>query len=616
MQPVYQSQRQSADKAARTASQQPAASLVIRNPHTAPHSHSGLLRSLRPSQVPIDSSEWPHPRSDQHQQEAEGRAQGAPVASRDFTKIPVFPPDRPNRPHASSPSAAPVLPGSTHTNLAIGRVDDPLEHEAEHVAEQVIRMPDPGGEEGAAAPLRAGQARSAEVAGDELPGLVHKVLRSPGQPLDPGTRAFFEPRLGHDFSSVRVHTDAAAAASAHAGRALAYTAGRDLVFAEGRYAPHGDAGRRLLAHELTHTVQQGAIAGLGPTGRSANGSAANGILVQRQPDESAPSQAAVKGAQDDTLGGHQLFQKWFQYWIGLLNAAADREKLVRTALGKADKVSYANNMDLFQNGKRDALGPDYQDAADRWDAANYMLSAQTRLLNWLEDWVDSAHHHVTFKQVNEKALEIAKAQARFETWFAPIIFGILGGVLNQPLRGPGPKPILPSQPPPGAEPILPSQPPPGAEPILPSQPPPGATAGVPPLGELPLATRRPISRIPSEPETTAAPAATLGIRERLIGYYQRLSAKPAARTADDGLRQVSDTLDEVEDQFSGVPKRSPPPPPGENDGRMYPPLSDNITRQADGSIIARTRGHRINIGSDGSITITNFKTGEVEFKKP
>jgi hypothetical protein len=142
------------------------------------------------------------------------------------------------------------------------------------------------------------------------------------------------------------------------------------------------------------------------------------------------------------------------------------------------------------------------------------------------------------------------------------------------------------------------------------------TAGVPPLGELPPATRRPISRIPAEPETTAAPAATLGIRERLIRYYQRLSAKPAARTADEGLRQVSDTLDEVEDQFSGVPKRNPPPPPGENDGRMYPPLSDNITRQADGSIIARTRGHRINIGSDGSITITNIKTGGVEFKKP
>jgi hypothetical protein len=254
MQPVYQSQRLSVDEAARTASQQPASSLVIRNPHTAPHSRSGLLRSLRPSQVPIDSSEWPHPRSDQHQQEAEGRAQEAPVASSDFTKIPVFPPDRPNRPHAPSPFAAPLGPGSTHTNLAIGWVDDPLEHEAENVAEQVIPMPDPGGEEGAAAP-RAGQARSADVGGDEVPGLVHEVLRSPGQPLDPGTRAFFEPRLGHDFSSVRVHADAAAAASARAVRALAYTVGRDLVFGEAQYAPETATGRNLLTHELAHVLQ-------------------------------------------------------------------------------------------------------------------------------------------------------------------------------------------------------------------------------------------------------------------------------------------------------------------------------------------------------------------------
>lgn len=301
MQPVYQSQRQSADQAARTASQQPASSLLIRNPHTAPHSHSGLSRSLRPSQVPIDSSERSHPRSDHCQQEAEGGAQEAPVAPTDFTKIPVFPPDRPNRPHAPSPFPVPllpgsthVLPGSTHANLAIGRVDDPLEHEAEHVAEQVIRMPHPDREEGVA-PLQAGQARPADVGGDEVPGLVHEVLRSPGQPLDPGTRAFFEPRLGHDFSSVRVHADASAAASARAVRALAYTAGRDLVFAEGRYAPHEAAGRRLLAHELTHTVQQGAIVGLGPTARRANGSAANGILIQRQPSETrsvaGPTQA-------------------------------------------------------------------------------------------------------------------------------------------------------------------------------------------------------------------------------------------------------------------------------------------------------------------------------------
>ncbi|MGB9632210.1 MAG: DUF4157 domain-containing protein [Chloroflexaceae bacterium] len=90
-----------------------------------------------------------------------------------------------------------------------------------------------------------------------MPPIVHEVLRSPGQPLDAETRAFMEPRFGHDFSRVRVHTDARAAESARAVNALAYTVGRDVVFGAGQYAPGASAGRRLLAHELAHVVQQG-----------------------------------------------------------------------------------------------------------------------------------------------------------------------------------------------------------------------------------------------------------------------------------------------------------------------------------------------------------------------
>jgi len=90
----------------------------------------------------------------------------------------------------------------------------------------------------------------------EVPPVVHEVLRSPGQPLGAMTRAFMEPRFGHDFSSVRVHTDAKAAESARAVNALAYTVGRDVVFGEGQYAPHTNLGQKLLAHELTHVLQQ------------------------------------------------------------------------------------------------------------------------------------------------------------------------------------------------------------------------------------------------------------------------------------------------------------------------------------------------------------------------
>ncbi len=89
-----------------------------------------------------------------------------------------------------------------------------------------------------------------------VPSIVHDVLNSPGQSLDTGTRAFMEPRFGHDFSQVRVDTDTKAAESARAVNALAYTVGRDVVFAEGGYEPGTSKGKRLLAHELTHVVQQ------------------------------------------------------------------------------------------------------------------------------------------------------------------------------------------------------------------------------------------------------------------------------------------------------------------------------------------------------------------------
>jgi hypothetical protein len=97
-----------------------------------------------------------------------------------------------------------------------------------------------------------------EIGNDSsVPAIVHEVLSSPGQLLDPPTRTFMEPRFGHDFSQVRVHTDARAADSARAVDALAYTVGRDVVFAQERFRPSTTDGRQLLAHELTHVVQQG-----------------------------------------------------------------------------------------------------------------------------------------------------------------------------------------------------------------------------------------------------------------------------------------------------------------------------------------------------------------------
>ncbi len=89
-----------------------------------------------------------------------------------------------------------------------------------------------------------------------VPPIVHEVLRSPGQPLDAATRAYMEPRFGHDFSRVRVHSDHRASAAASSVNAHAFTSNQSIVFGTGEYAPQTLSGRRLVAHELTHVVQQ------------------------------------------------------------------------------------------------------------------------------------------------------------------------------------------------------------------------------------------------------------------------------------------------------------------------------------------------------------------------
>ncbi len=102
----------------------------------------------------------------------------------------------------------------------------------------------------------------------EVPPIVHEVLRSPGQPLDPEVRAFMEPRFGHDFTNVRVHANASAAESARAVNARAYSVENNVVFGAGGFQPHTAGGRELLAHELTHVVQQSRGAHLATSSRA------------------------------------------------------------------------------------------------------------------------------------------------------------------------------------------------------------------------------------------------------------------------------------------------------------------------------------------------------------
>ena len=156
--------------------------------------------------------------------------------------------------------------------LTIGASNDPLEAEADRVADQVLAAPKHP--EASRAPLCIQRFTQQTTGGmDTAPASVDRVLASSGRPLEPALQQDMEQRFGHDFSRVRVHSGAAAEQSAREVNAHAYTVGHDVVFGAGRFVPGTHEGRRLVAHELTHVVQQ--------SGRS------NGI-VQREIDRRTP----------------------------------------------------------------------------------------------------------------------------------------------------------------------------------------------------------------------------------------------------------------------------------------------------------------------------------------
>jgi len=168
------------------------------------------------------------------------------------------------------------VPGVARTiqcKAAVGAPGDPLEREADAAADKVMRMTDPA-QIGFARPalqrkcatcddahkIQAKRAASANSAAELDTGTAVRAIEQGGAPLSTQARAYFEPRFGHDFSGVRVHAGDEAASAARGLQARAYTCAGHIVFGAGEYAPSTTPGKRLLAHELAHVVQQGADA--------------------------------------------------------------------------------------------------------------------------------------------------------------------------------------------------------------------------------------------------------------------------------------------------------------------------------------------------------------------
>jgi Domain of unknown function (DUF4157)/OmpA family len=152
-------------------------------------------------------------------------------------------------------------PLSTQPKLCINQPGDKYEHEADRVADQVMRST-PADTLVRTAPrtgielMRKPSTSSASFDQREAPPLIHDIVSGSGQPLGTGHRAVMESKFGHDFSKVRIHNDEVAHRSADVINARAYTVANHLVFGAGQFAPNTPMGQRLISHELTHVLQQ------------------------------------------------------------------------------------------------------------------------------------------------------------------------------------------------------------------------------------------------------------------------------------------------------------------------------------------------------------------------
>lgn len=199
------------------------------------------------------------------------------------------------------------------------------------------------------------------------PTSVLDVLHSPGRPLDAATRSFMEPRFGYDFSQVRIHADAKAEESARAVNALAYTVGRDIAFGPSQYAPETNEGRSLIAHELTHVVQQSA----------SNASNANRLVFDPPHSDAEQEATAFAHVVSRGLGGSDLplsnigiqVQRQPRPSAGIDNP---RKNKLNYSVAKKLNESYAKPDSLGWDNKLQTIpGDEYKDWPELWKTGKY-----------------------------------------------------------------------------------------------------------------------------------------------------------------------------------------------------------------------------------------------------
>mgnify|MGYP000851053013 FL=1 len=303
-------------------------------------------------------------------------------------------------------------PVHVQPKLTVGAAHDPHEQQADAMAERVMRMAAPAKESPFFRPANtaAVQRKCAHCEEEEkiqrkeavgssaqaAPAVVHEVLNSGGgKPLEAATRSFMEPRFNSDFGQVRIHDDTQAARSAEAIQAHAYTSGNHVVFNSGQYNPASDPGKKLLAHELTHVLQQNAAisrkpkAGLVEEPQEGIGM---GGLVQRQVAEEPvePEVATVVLSEAEMRRAIQWNQRRFHDPYNIMNVretigiskypAIIDEEFVNAV------IEWQASQGLDQDGKFGASST--QSVVDELNAEGATHEAETLALDNTVDTVD------------------------------------------------------------------------------------------------------------------------------------------------------------------------------------------------------------------------------------
>jgi hypothetical protein len=304
--------------------------------------------------------------------------------------------------------------------LAIGATDDPLEREADRIADQVLSGP-------AQSSVGAGPPhihRFTPQGGGQLevaPASVDSVLASSGKPLEPALRQDMEHRFGYSFSGVRVHSDAAAAHSAREVSAHAYTVGHDIVFGSGQYTPETLQGRRLIAHELTHVVQQS-----GSRLGSVDAGASTYLARAAQPGDASGAAAVQERAKrlirifkpQSSLEDVMLVIEGIRasgFASGMYVLERDGEVLTITQdefnqIHASARKTLLSGLRLLR-GKAEYAQNQY-DAQHKIDEDQWFVSGAVRLFGGIKDPGDEVRQNVRYAMANASASQAMLEQGR------------------------------------------------------------------------------------------------------------------------------------------------------------------------------------------------------------